>query len=58
MILFLTTMGEFFLKHGELINALFEAIEGGATKEELLKAIRASMVAASDEEMKRELGPP
>ncbi len=57
MIPFLSMMGTFFLEHGEIINALFEAIEGGATKEELLKAIRASMVAASDAEMKRELDP-
>lgn len=55
MIQFMMMMGEFFIKHGDLINALFEAIEGGATKEELLKAIRASMVAASDAEMAREL---
>lgn len=57
MIPFMTLLGEFLLKHGELINAIMEAIEGGATKEEVLKAIRASVVAASDAEMKRELTP-
>jgi len=56
MVQFMVMMGEFLLKHGELVNALMEAIEGGTTKEELMRAIRASMVAASDAEMKRELG--
>ncbi len=57
MTAFLVAMGTFLLEHGELLNALMEAIDGGTTKEELLRAIRASMVAASDEQMKRELGP-
>ncbi len=50
-------VGEFLLSHADLLNALMEAIEGGASKDELMKAIRASMVAASDEQMKRELKP-
>lgn len=52
---FFLALGTFLLEHGELVNALMEAIEGGTTKEELMKAIRVSMVAASDEQMKREL---
>ncbi len=55
MIPFLTLLAEFLLKHGDLINAVMEAIEGGASKEEMMKAIRASMVAVSDVDMKREL---
>ncbi len=57
MIPFMLALGEFLLKHGDLINAVMEAIEGGASKEEMMKAIRASMVAASDAEMRRELNP-
>lgn len=45
----------FLLEHTELLNALMEAIEGGADKDSLMKAIRASMVAAADEQMKAEL---
>ncbi|MEJ7812888.1 MAG: hypothetical protein WKG32_20910 [Gemmatimonadaceae bacterium] len=55
MTAFFLALGTFLLEHGELVNALMEAIEGGTTKEELMKAIRVSMVAASDEQMKREL---
>ncbi len=50
-------VGEFLLSHADLLNALMEAIEGGADKDSLMKAIRASMVAAADEQMKRELDP-
>ncbi len=57
MIPFMIQMGEFLLKHGDLINAVMEAIEGGASKEEMMKAIRASMVAASDADMEVELKP-
>ncbi len=55
MMTFMLALGEFLLKHADLVNAVMEAIEGGASKEEMLKAIRASMVAASDAEMQREL---
>lgn len=46
----------FLAEHFDLVEALIEAIAGGASKESLLKAIKASMVTASDEAMKRELG--
>lgn len=46
----------FLAEHFELVEALIEAVDGGATKEELLRSIKASMVAASNERMKRELG--
>ncbi len=57
MIPFMLAMGEFLLKHGDLVNAVMEAIEGGASKDEMMKAIRASMVAVSDADMKEELDP-
>lgn len=57
MVTFMLALGEFLLKHGDLVSAVMEAIEGGASKEEMLKAIRASMVATSDADMKVELDP-
>lgn len=54
---FMLMMGQFLLEHGDIINAVMDAIQGGADKEQMMKAIRASMVAASDAEMKRELKP-
>ena len=57
MIPFLTLLAQFLLEHGDLVNAVMEAVDGGAKKEDILKAIRASMVAASDEVMKQELKP-
>lgn len=46
----------FLAEHSALIEALVEAVASGASKDALLKAIKASMVSASDEAMKRELG--
>lgn len=46
----------FLGEHFELVEALIEAIANGASKESVLKAIKASMVEASNERMKRELG--
>lgn len=45
----------FLLEHADLIEALRDALKGGATREELLKTIRASQVAASDALMREEL---
>ncbi len=47
----------FLVEHLGLLEALKDAIDGGTSKEELMKAIKASMVAASDAEMHRELDP-
>ncbi len=47
----------FLLTHANLINAIWEAVDGGATNEQILKAIRSSMVAASDAVVEAELGP-
>lgn len=53
----LLSVGAFLVEHAELVNAVMEAIEGGATKEQVLKGIRASMVAAGDVAVEAELGP-
>ncbi len=47
----------FLINHLDLISAIKDAIDGGAKHEDVLKAIKASMVAASDAEMHRELDP-
>ncbi len=48
--------GQFLVEHADLLGDLVQALEGGASKDVLRKAIRDAMVAASDAEMKRELG--
>ncbi len=50
----LAMIAAFLLEHADLIGLLKDAIDGGASKEELVKTIKASMVAASDAEMIRE----
>ncbi|MBA2684750.1 MAG: hypothetical protein H0U66_09690 [Gemmatimonadaceae bacterium] len=57
MIIFMTQLATFLLEHADLIDLVMKAIEGGASKDDLVKAVRASMVAASDVEMARELKP-
>ena len=54
----LASIAAFLLEHADLIGELANALAGGASKDDLRKAIRASMVAASDAEMKKELAPP
>lgn len=51
----LAAVATFLLEHADLIEVLYDAIRGGASKDELKKAIRASMVAASDAAMLAEL---
>lgn len=50
----LATVAAFLLQHADLIGLLKDALDGGADKDELVKTIKASMVAASDAEMIRE----
>lgn len=50
-------IGSFLLEHADTIVAIKEAIGSGASKEDVLRAIRSSMVAASDALMDQELGP-
>ena len=54
---FLLAFGEFLLAHSDLITDIQVALEGGASKDALKKAIRDSMVAASDAVVEIELGP-
>lgn len=52
----LATVLSTLLAHVDLITALVEALEGGTSKEALMRAIKSEMVSASDEVMKAELG--
>jgi hypothetical protein len=56
MIESLVAIGTFLLQHADLVSAIKDAIDGGASKQELMKAIERAMVAASDAQMKKELG--
>ncbi len=53
----LATVLAFLVEHLDLIEAIRAAIAGGAKREDVLAAIKATMVAASDAEMHRELDP-
>lgn len=46
----------FLLNHADLVDLLISAIEGGASKDLLMKAVKDAMVEASNVEMKAELG--
>jgi hypothetical protein len=47
----------FLIEHLDLVNALYEAILGGATKEDMLKAIRDGQIAVADAAVLADLGP-
>ncbi len=47
----------FLVEHAGLIEALYEVIASGADKADVERAIRATAIAASDAEMRRELDP-
>lgn len=47
----------FVLSHLDVLEVVIEAIDGGASKEAIKNAIRAEMVKASDELMRKELEP-
>lgn len=47
----------FLLEHLDLITAIKDALDGGASKADILKGIKASMVAVSDADMHIELDP-
>jgi hypothetical protein len=47
----------FLVEHLDVVNALYEAILGGATKAEMLAAIRATQLAAADAAVEADLGP-
>ncbi len=47
----------FLLTHADLVNAIWEALDSGTSKEALLKAIRESQIAASEAMVEADLGP-
>lgn len=47
---------QFLLEHAGLIDAIKDAIDAGTSKEDLLRVIRESQIAASDAAMKEEIG--
>lgn len=46
----------FLAAHKDVVSAIVDAVNQGVTSQTLVKLIRASMVEASDELMKREMG--
>ena len=48
----------FMLDHADLINAIWEAVDGGASKSDILAGIKAAQVAAADAAVKADLGRP
>jgi hypothetical protein len=49
-------LAAFLLAHADLVADLIEAMDAGASKEDIRAAIRAAKVATSDRAMKEELG--
>lgn len=49
-------VGEFLLEHADLIGEIKDVIDSGASKDSVVKAIRALKVKISDDAMKEELG--
>ena len=47
----------FLLEHADLVNAVWEALQGGATKAQILDAIRQSQIAAATAAVEADLGP-
>lgn len=47
---------EFFAGHADIIEAVYQAVSKGTSKEVLLESIRAAAVLSSDAQMQKELG--
>jgi hypothetical protein len=45
-------------KHADVIELLIQVLEGGADKASITQSLRASLIQASDDAMKAELGQP
>jgi Tfp pilus assembly ATPase PilU len=56
MIMTIEEVIAFIAGHTDVIVAVYNAITGGAKKEDIVASIKATMVAASDAQMKGELG--
>lgn len=53
----IVTFLTFLLEHAELINAVWEAIQGGAQKKDVLAAIRQAQIDATNAAVEADLGP-
>jgi benzoyl-CoA reductase/2-hydroxyglutaryl-CoA dehydratase subunit BcrC/BadD/HgdB len=51
-----TAVGTFLVDHPEIITAAANALTGGATKAQIIQAIRSIQVEASDDIMREKLG--
>lgn len=50
-------IGNFLIEHGDMVEAMMQALAGGATKAQVLAGIRAGMVTAADAVVTADLGP-
>jgi hypothetical protein len=46
----------FLIEHADIVGAVYDAIDGGLSKEEVLAGIKAAQVAAADAAVKADLG--
>ncbi len=53
----IATFLTFLLEHADLVNAIWEAIDGGATKAEILAGIRQAQIDATKAAVAEDLGP-
>ena len=53
----LLTFFQFMIEHHDLVNAIWEAVSGGATKADILKAIRQTQIDATNAAVAADLGP-
>ena len=56
MVPLIATFLTFLLEHADLVNAVWEALQGGATKTQILDAIRQSQIAAATTAVEADLG--
>ncbi len=47
----------FLIEHIDLVTAIYDAIDGGMSKEEVLAGIRKAQIAATDAAVEKDLGP-
>ena len=47
----------FLQEHMDLVMAVYDAVDGGMKKEDILKAIRQAQIDATDAAVKADLGP-
>lgn len=47
----------FLLAHMDLVEAIYDAVDGGMSKDDILKAIRDAQIAATKAAVEADLGP-